>query len=100
MDVLLFKINIHSHQLQLPHRLQQRYRISGKPGNRLGQYQVNLPRTAVGKQPHKIFPSVLGSGFCLIRIDPGIFPFPMALDQLTVITDLRRQRMEHGVLSG
>ena len=100
VDVLLFKINIHTHQLQFPHRLQKRNRIPGKPGNRLGQYHIDLPCAAVGKQPHEIFPGILCAGLCLIRIDPGILPFPMALDQFTVIADLRRQRMEHGVLSG
>ena len=97
IQLLLFKINAYAQPLQFAHRVQQRQRISGKTGNGLDQNQVDLSFAAFFQHPLKFRTLFLRTGQAKIREYPCVLPFRVSLDSFAVITDLRRQRVQHGV---
>ena len=72
--------------------IQKVNRISGKAGDGLSQYNVDFPGFAVGNHAVELRAVIcFCSGDAIIRIDPGIFPGGILLDQAAVITDLCRK---------
>ena len=60
---------------------------------------VNLPCAAVGQQTLELRPLRLGSCDRFVHIHTAIQPFRLFLYVRAVVTDLRRQRVQHGVLA-
>ena len=89
VDPLFFKIHIHMQRLQLAHRLQQRDRVPGEPGNGLREKQVELSLAAIVQHTQKFVTVVFCSADALVGIHAAVQPIGMALDQPVVITDLR-----------
>ena len=98
IQLLFLKINAYAQPLQLAHRIQQRQRIPGETGDGLDQNQVDLSFAAFFQHPLKFRARFLRSGQTKIREYPCILPFGVSLDPFAVIADLRRQRVQHGVL--
>ena len=98
IQLLFLKINAYAQPLQLAHRIQQRQRISGETGNGLDQNQVDLSFAAFLQHPLKFRARFLRPGQPKIREYACVLPFGISLDPFAVIADLRRQRVQHGVL--
>ena len=97
--VLFLEVNVHAQRFQLAHRFQQRNRISGKPADGFGDDPVDFPRAAICQHPLKSLAIILGAGQRLVYIHASIAPFGIALNEVAVIADLRRQGVQHGVLA-
>ena len=99
MNPLFLEIDINAQCFQFSYRFQQGNRVSCKTGNGLCQNQVDFSPPASVQQLLKFCTIFLCSRQCLICINTAEQPLRIALDQLIVIADLCRQRMEHGILS-
>ena len=55
------EVGIDSQELQLPNGLQQRDGVAGKPGNGLGNDQVDLSSSAIVKKSLEVLTGILGS---------------------------------------
>jgi hypothetical protein len=62
VDILLFKVNIHPQSFQFPDGLEQGQRIPGEARDAFGDYQVNLPGPAIGKQLLELISVVPSAG--------------------------------------
>ena len=60
--------------------------------------QVDLSFAAFLQHPLKFRARFLRTGQAIIREYPCVLPFRVSLDPFAVIADLRRQRVQHGVL--
>lgn len=98
MDILLLKEYVNAQVFELPYRFQQGDGVPSKPGYGLRDDHIDLPGPAVRQHSLEFLPAVLGARDGLIRINPGVLPARMALDEITVVAHLRRQGMAHGIL--
>ena len=91
VNVLLFEVNIDAQELQFPDGFQQRDRIAGKPGNGLGDDQIDLSGSAIVKKSLEVLTGILGAGQGLVGINATVLPAGMFLNEVAVIADLGRQ---------
>ena len=68
------------------------YGVTGKSADAFDEHQVNLPNVAVGNQPLELRP-MRGTCACdtFVRIHACVFPCGILLDEIAVVTDLRRK---------
>ncbi|MPM56292.1 hypothetical protein SDC9_103094 [bioreactor metagenome] len=93
VDVLFFKKYVHLHGFQLTNGFKQCYRIPSEAGDGLGKYHIHLSGTAICEQPLKTIAVFFRAGQRLVGVNAHINPAGVPLYQITVIADLRRQRV-------
>ena len=96
MNVFFLKPDFNTQFFQASHCLEKVDRIPGKPLDRFCEDDIDFTRFRIFQHPLEILPLLDASpGDAVVRIDAGVFPVRVLLDQAAVITDLRRKGMLH-----
>jgi hypothetical protein len=96
MDIFFLEPDLDALLFQLAYCLEEVDRISGKPLDGFGEDDVDFARFRIFQHPLEILPLLdARPGDAVVRIDTGIFPVRVLLNQAAVIADLCRKGMLH-----
>ena len=96
VDVFLLEADLNSQLLQVPDRVKQVHRVTGKALYTLREYYVDRSGLTVSQHPLELIAVLHASpGNTVIGVNASVFPFRVLLDKSAVVAHLCGERVLH-----